>query len=91
MSYQYSHHYLSLSTQYINSYIAINRRLATTKLISSEEIKQMLENKIDEKRKEVRPHLFNQAYVEHADTELETLQSLWAEEKRKEEDSSDTN
>jgi hypothetical protein len=55
------------------------------------EIKQMLENRIDEKRKEVRLHLFNQAYVEHANTELETLQSLWAEisdmeirEKRKE-------
>jgi hypothetical protein len=48
-------------------------------LIGSEEIKQMLENRIDEKRKEVRPHLFNQAYVEHANTELETLQSLWAE------------
>jgi hypothetical protein len=48
-------------------------------LFSSEEIKRMLENKIEEKRKEVSPHQFNQAYVEHANTELETLQSLWAE------------
>jgi hypothetical protein len=54
----------------------------------------MLEKRIDEKRKEKRPHLFNQAYVEHANTELETLQSLWAEisdmeirKKRKEKES----
>jgi hypothetical protein len=57
-------------------------------LISSEEIKQMLENRIDKKRKEIRPHIFNQAYVEHANTELETLESVMAEindmEKRKE-------
>jgi hypothetical protein len=58
----------------------------------------MLENRIDEKRKEVRPHQFNQAYVEYANTELETLQSLWAEisdmeirEKQKEKESSNTN
>jgi hypothetical protein len=39
----------------------------------------MLENRIDEKRKEVSTHIFYQAYAEHANTELETLQSLWAE------------
>jgi hypothetical protein len=54
----------------------------------------MLENRIEEKRKEISPHRFNQANVEHANTELETLQSLWAEisdmeirEKRKEKES----
>jgi hypothetical protein len=39
----------------------------------------MLENRIDKKRKQVKPHQFNQTFVEHANTELETLQSLWAE------------
>ena len=48
-------------------------------MLSSEEIKRMLENRMDKKRKEVTPHLYSQAYVEHANTELETLQSLWAE------------
>jgi hypothetical protein len=29
--------------------------------------------------REVRPNLFNEAHVEHANTQLETLQSIWAE------------
>jgi hypothetical protein len=39
----------------------------------------MIENRIQEKRKEVRPDLFNQVYVEQINTELEMLQSMLAE------------
>jgi hypothetical protein len=48
-------------------------------LIESEEIIQMIENRIEERRKEVRPDLFNQVYVEQIITELETLESVMAE------------
>ena len=36
----------------------------------------MLQKKIEEKQKEVRPDLFNQRYVEEINTQLETLQSI---------------
>jgi hypothetical protein len=39
----------------------------------------MIENMIEEKRKELRPDLFNQVYVDQIMTELETLQSILAE------------
>jgi hypothetical protein len=48
-------------------------------LLTSEEIKQMLQEKIEEKQKEVRPDLFNQRYVEEINTQLETLQSILAD------------
>jgi hypothetical protein len=48
-------------------------------LLTSEEIKQMLQKKIEEKEKEVRPDLFNQRYVEEIDAQLETLQSILAD------------
>jgi hypothetical protein len=49
-------------------------------LLTSEEIKQMLQKKIEEKEREVRPDLFNQRYVEEINTQVETLQSILAEE-----------
>ncbi len=55
-------------------HISDNRQLLT-----SEEIKQMLQKKIEEKQKEVRPDLFNQRYVEEINTQLETLQSVLAD------------
>ena len=48
-------------------------------MLTSEEIKQMLQKKIEEKQKEVRPDLFNQRYVEEINTQLETLQSILAD------------
>ena len=48
-------------------------------LLTSEEIKEMLQKKIEEKEKEVRPDLFNQRYVEEINTQLETLQSILAD------------
>ncbi len=48
-------------------------------LLTSEEIKQMLQKKIEEKEKEVRPDIFNQRYVEEINTQLETLQSILAD------------
>ena len=48
-------------------------------MLTSEEIKQMLQKKIEEKEKEVQPHLFNQRYVEEINTQLETLQSVLAD------------
>ena len=48
-------------------------------MLTSEEIKQMLQKKIEEKEKEVRPDLFNQRYVEEINTQLETLQSVLAD------------
>ena len=39
----------------------------------------MLQKKIEEKQKEVRPDLFNQRYVEEINTQLETLQSILAD------------
>ena len=48
-------------------------------LLTSEEIKQMLQKKIQEKEKEVRPDLFNQRYVEEINTQLETMQSILAD------------
>ena len=53
--------------------------LIISKLLTSEEIKQMLQKKIEEKQKEVRPDLFNQRYVEEINTQLETLQSVLAD------------
>jgi ribosomal protein L29 len=56
-------------------------------LLTSEEIKQMLQKKIEEKEKELRPDLFNQRYVEEINTQLETFHSILAdindEERRK--------
>jgi predicted house-cleaning noncanonical NTP pyrophosphatase (MazG superfamily) len=48
-------------------------------LLTSEEIKQMLQKKLEEKEKEVRPDIFNQRYVEEINTQLETLQSILAD------------
>jgi hypothetical protein len=48
-------------------------------LLTSEEIKQMLQKKIEKKQKEVIPDLFNQRYVEEINTQLETLQSILAD------------
>ena len=48
-------------------------------LLTSEEIKQMLQKKIEKKQKEVRPDLFNQRYVEEINTQLETLHSVLAD------------
>jgi hypothetical protein len=53
--------------------------LLISKLLTSEEIKQMLQKKIGEKQKEVIPDLFNQRYVEEINTQLETLQSVLAD------------
>jgi hypothetical protein len=39
----------------------------------------MLQKKIEEKEKEVRPDLFNQRYVGEINTQLETLQSILAD------------
>jgi hypothetical protein len=39
----------------------------------------MLQKKIEEKQKEVRPDLFNHRYVEEINTQLETLQSVLAD------------
>ena len=50
-----------------------------SKLLTSEEIKQMLQKKIEEKEKEVQPDLFHQGYVEEINTQLETLQSILAD------------
>ena len=54
-------------------------RMIISKLLTCEEIKQMLQKKIEEKQKEVRPDLFNQRYVEEINTQLETLQSFLAD------------
>ena len=48
-------------------------------LLTSKEIKQLLQKKIEEKEKEIRPDLFNQRYVEEINTQLETLQSILAD------------
>jgi hypothetical protein len=53
--------------------------LIISKLLTSEEIKQMLQKKIEKKQKEVIPDLFNQRYVEEINTQLETLQSILAD------------
>jgi hypothetical protein len=45
-------------------------------LFTSKEIKQILQKRIDEKKKEVRPNLLNQRYVEQIIMELETLHSI---------------
>jgi hypothetical protein len=45
-------------------------------LFTSKEIKQILQKRIDEKKKEVRPDLLNQRYVEQIIMELETLHSI---------------
>ena len=45
-------------------------------MITSKEIKQILQKRIDEKKKEVRPDLLNQRYVEQIIMELETLHSI---------------
>ena len=48
-------------------------------MLTSDEIKQMLQKKIEEKEKEARPDLFNQRYVEGINTQLETMQSILAD------------
>ena len=48
-------------------------------LLTSEEIKEMLQKKIEEKEKELRPDLFNQRYVEEINTQLETFHSILAD------------
>ena len=48
-------------------------------LLTSKEIKQLLQKKIEEKEKEIRHDLFNQRYVEEINTQLETLQSILAD------------
>jgi hypothetical protein len=57
-------------------------------LIESEEINQMIGNRIEERRKEISPDLFNQVYVEQIIREVEILESVIAEisnmEKREE-------
>lgn len=45
-------------------------------MFTSKEIKQILQKRIDEKKKEVRPDLLNQRYVEQIIMELETLHSI---------------
>jgi hypothetical protein len=45
-------------------------------LYTSKEIKQILQKRIDEKKKEVKPDLLNQRYVEQIIMELETLHSI---------------
>jgi hypothetical protein len=47
-------------------------------MLTSDEIKQILQKRIEEKQKEVRPDLFNQIYVELIIAELETLHSILA-------------
>jgi metal-responsive CopG/Arc/MetJ family transcriptional regulator len=48
-------------------------------LLTSEEIKQMLQKKIEETEKEARADLFNQGYVEDINTQLQTMQSILAD------------
>ena len=45
-------------------------------MFTSKEIKQILQKRIDEKKKEVRPDLLNQRYVEQIIMELETLHGI---------------
>lgn len=59
--------------QLLLSYIVANNN---QQLLTSEEIKQMLRDKIKEKEKEVRPDLFNERYVQDIITQLEILNSI---------------
>lgn len=47
-------------------------------MLTSDEIKQILQKRIKEKEKKVRPELFNQMYVGLIIAELETLHSILA-------------
>lgn len=59
--------------QLLLSYIVANNN---QQLLTSEEIKQMLRDKIKEKEKEVRPDLFNERYVQDIIIQLEILNSI---------------
>lgn len=45
-------------------------------MLTSEEIKRMLLDKIKEKEKEVKPDLFNERYVQDVVTQCEALNSI---------------
>jgi GTP-sensing pleiotropic transcriptional regulator CodY len=47
-------------------------------MLTSDEIKQILQKRIEEKEKEVRPDLFNQMYVQLVIAELEALYSIFS-------------